>query len=81
MKPVPVSIKLYVLQRGNTAYVFCSLSYSFYFVGDKIAADFFKYKITPLLKSNERLTIAQDVTMKYVREKGKPRWKSRIKTI
>ena len=53
--------------------MFCSLSYSFYFVGDKIAADFFKYKITPLLKSNERLTIAQDVTMKYVREKGKPR--------
>ena len=49
-----------------------SLSYAFYFVGNKTAADRFKDEITPLIKSNRRLKFAQDVAMNHVREKGKP---------
>ena len=47
--------------------MFCSLSYSFYLIGDKIAADDFKDGIKPSIKLNDRLKFAQDVAMDIVR--------------
>ena len=52
--------------------MFCSLSFEFYFIGDKIAANGFKYEISPLLKVNDRIVFSQDVVLNNVREKGKP---------
>ena len=48
------------------------LSSAFYFVGDKIATENIKYKITSSLNSNYRLKFPQDVAINFVREKGKP---------
>ena len=45
------------------------------FVGDKIAADNFKYKMITSLKANGGLKFAQDGAMSHVRDKFKPRWK------
>ena len=56
----------------------CSLSYSFYFVGDKIDDDCFKDEITPSLKSNDRLKFFQDVAMNHLRYKGNHDANSRI---
>ena len=55
--------------------MFCSLSSVFYFVGDKNVADRFKYEITPSIKSNERLKFDHNISMNYVKEKGKPPYK------
>ena len=55
--------------------VFCSLSYAFLFVGDKISADFFKDESTSSFKSNERLKFVQYVAMNHIIEKGKPQRK------
>ena len=57
---IPESPMLYVLQSNKSNCVLCSLSSTFYFIGDKIDADCFKYKITPLLKENDRLKFAQE---------------------
>ena len=46
--------------------------FSFFFVGYKISADYFKDEITLSIKSNDRLKFDQDVTMNHMREKGKP---------
>ena len=51
--------------------MFCTFSYSFYFIGDKIVADLFKDEIRPSLKENDRIKFAQDVALNNVREKGK----------
>ena len=42
-KSVPDAPKLYYLLKNKSACVLCSLSSAFYFIGDKIAADSFKY--------------------------------------
>ena len=60
---------LYVLQKNNGDCVFCSFSSGFYFIGDKIDADHFKYEIVPSVKGNGRLKFSQDVAMNRVREK------------
>ena len=52
--------------------MFCSLSSSFYFIGDKIADDHFKDEIAPSLKANDKLKFAQYLTLNRVRENGKP---------
>ena len=66
-KYVPDAPKLYVLQENNIAYVFSSLFFAFYFIGDKIAADSFEDKITPLLKENDKIKLPQYVTMNHLR--------------
>ena len=53
--------------------MFLSLSYVFFLVVDKIAADCFKDEISPSLKANNGLKFAQDVAFNCVRRKGKPR--------
>ena len=58
---VPGATKLYFLQGANSAGLFCSLSFVFYFVGDKILSNRFKDEINPSLKANKRLKFAQDV--------------------
>ena len=62
--------KLYVLQENKSACVFCSLSSALFFIGDKIAADCFKDKITPLLKANDTLKFSQEVALNHERKKG-----------
>ena len=42
----PGAPRFYLLQEKESDGVLCSLSSSFYFVGDKISADCFKYEIT-----------------------------------
>ena len=54
---------------------------SFYFIGDKIAADCFKDEITPSLKSNDRLKFSQDVLLNHVIDKVKPRYKTSYKLL
>ena len=49
----------------------CSLASKFNFIGDKTAVDCFKDKITPFLKTNDRLKLDQDVALNHVRKKGK----------
>ena len=49
------------------------MPYEFFFVGEKVAADYFKDDIIPLLKIKSRLKFDQDVVLDHVREKGKPR--------
>ena len=61
IRPLTGSPKLYVLQESNSACVFCSLSSAFLFVGNKVAADYFKDEIIPSLKENNRLKLADDV--------------------
>ena len=61
--------------------MFCSLSYVFFFIGDKIDADHFKDKITPSLNSDDRLKLDQDVVMDLVREKVKPQCKLSYKLL
>ena len=81
-KSVPDALKLYVLQVNNSACVFCSLSYAFYFIGDKIAADrCYKDEIISSLKLNDRIIFSQDVTLINVREMGKPRCKILCKVL
>ena len=55
------------LQENKNACVICSLSYTFFFVGNKIAADCFKEEIIRSLKSNDRLKFAQDGAFNRVR--------------
>ena len=64
-----------------SACVFCSLSYEFYFIGDKIAADNFKYEITPSLKANARLKFYQDATLNCAIYKEKIRYKLSYKVL
>ena len=71
-KSVPGALKLYVLQEINNACVLFSLSSSFFFIGDKIDTDCFKYEIKPSLKSNYRIKFCRDVAMNRVRDQGKP---------
>ena len=52
---VPNALKLYVLQENNITCMFCSLSYEFFFIEDKITANCFKDEVTPSLKANGRL--------------------------
>ena len=47
IKTVPGATKLYVFQEINGDWVFCSLTYEFFFVGNKISAGYFKDTITP----------------------------------
>ena len=61
--------------------MFCLLSSSFYFIGDKIAFDCFKDKIKPSLKSNYRLKFSQDVALDRIVENRKPRWKLLYKVL
>ena len=49
-KIVPGSPKLYVFQESKSACVLCSLTFFFFFVGNKFAADIFKDEILPSLK-------------------------------
>ena len=72
---------MYVVYKNKSACLFCSFSSEFYFIGDKSSADHFKYKITPSLKENDRLKLAQDVALKRVREKGKPQCKLSYKIL
>ena len=60
-KSAPDAPKVYVLQKNKRASVLCSFSSAFYFIGDKMAADSFKYEITPLLKAKNRLKFDQYV--------------------
>ena len=53
--------------------MFCFVSSSFDFIGDKISAVHFRDEITTLLKANYRLKISQDMALNHVRDKGKPR--------
>ena len=61
--------------------MFCSLSYEFFFVGNKKIGDIFKDTITTSIKANYRLKFARYVTTDNVREKGKPRWKISYKVF
>ena len=63
--------KFYVFQESKSACVFCSLSYTFFFVDDKISSAHFKDRIIPSLNAKDRLKFAQDVEIKNEREKGK----------
>ena len=54
---------------------FFSFSSTLEFIGDKIAAGYFKDKITPSLKENDRLKFSQDVALNNVRDKVEPRCK------
>ena len=51
---------------GDIASVFCSLSYTFYSIGDKISADYFKDEVTPSLKTNDKLQFSPDVEINHV---------------
>ena len=75
IKPVTGALKLYVLKDNKSACVFCSLSYSFLFVCDKVAADHFKDEIIPSRQEKERIQFAINVSMNHTREKGKQRFK------
>ena len=55
--------------------MFCTFSFSFYFIGDKIAADCFTDKITLSLKASDMIKFSQYVASNHVREKGEQRWK------
>ena len=55
--------------------------YEFYFIGDKIAADNFKYEITPSLKANARLKFYQDATLNCAIYKEKIRYKLSYKVL
>ena len=57
------------------------MSYEFYFIGDKITADFFKDEITPSLKANDQIKFARGVLFNNVREKGKPQLKLSYKVL
>ena len=46
-KSVPGAPKFYVLQESKIACVFCSFSFSFFLVGDKISTDKKKIKFYP----------------------------------
>ena len=72
---------LYVLQENKINFVFCSLSYAFYLIGDKISSDHYEDEITPLLKANERHTFSKDVVLNHVRDNGKPRYKLSYKLL
>ena len=72
---------MYVLWENKNAYVLCSLSYTLVLIGDKIIADHFKDKITPYLKENDRLKLAQDVALDDLTDKGKPLWKISYKVL
>ena len=63
---IPESPMLYVLQSNKSNCVLCSLSSTFYFIGDKIYADHFKDEITPSLRANESPKISQYVAMNRV---------------
>ena len=64
-------LQICMFTGNNSACVFCSFSYSFYFIGDKRFAGYFKDEIRPSLKANDRLKFSQDVALDHVREKGK----------
>ena len=70
-KLVPGAPELYVFKKINSVCIFCSLSSEFFFIGDRVSADQFKYAISPLLKVNESLKFAQYVAMNNLKEKGK----------
>ena len=58
-----------------------SLSYRFFFIGDKIATDHFRHEIIPKLKKNDRLKFAPDVALNIVIGKVKPRCKFSYKVL
>ena len=53
--------------------MFCSFSWAFFFVGDKVSIDHFKDEIITSLKSNNRLKFSQDVAINHLIDKGKLR--------
>ena len=54
----------------------CSVNYHmFFFVGDKVAAEYFKDEIIYLLKEKYRLKLSLDVSLNNARYKGIPRCK------
>ena len=82
MKNQYLIIQSCMFYRDNKiACVFCLLSYSFYFIGDKMYADCFLDKTTPSLKANDRLKFYQDVAFNRVEEKGNPRCKISYKIL
>ena len=52
-----------------------------YFIGDKTAADNFKYEITPSLNADDKLILAQDVALNNIKDKGKLRCKLSYKFL
>ena len=69
IKTVSGDPRLYFLQGVNSACVIGLLSYSFYFIGDKIYADHFKYEI------DDRLRFTLYVAISHVIDKERPRCK------
>ena len=53
----------------------CSFQYAFFFVGENISADHFKYYILPSLEAKDRLQLALNVEFNHVRDKVKPQCK------
>ena len=59
--------KLYVFQEIKSSCVFCSLSFIFIFIGDKVEADHFKGASLPLFKAEDRIKFARDEASTHVR--------------
>ena len=47
--------------------MFCSLSFIFIFIGDKVEADHFKGASLPLFKAEDRIKFARDEASTHVR--------------
>ena len=65
-KLVPNAPKLYVFQEINSAYLFCKLPCVFFFVGEKVDTDHFKYDIIPSLKIKDRFKFSPDAAMNHL---------------
>ena len=59
------------LQENKSACVLSSLSSALFFIGDKIAVDWFKDEMIPSLKAKNRLKFPEDLALNCGREKGK----------
>ena len=60
-KLLPGAPKLYSFQGRNSVCVLCSFSWSFLFVGDKVAADNFKGEIITWIKTKYRVQFGFEV--------------------
>ena len=72
IKSLPRDTQLCFLKYIKIDCVFCSVSYTYSFVDDKISVDCFKDDIIPSLKANYKHKFSQDVEMNHVRYKGRP---------
>ena len=72
---------MYALQENNSYCVLWSFSSALFFIGNKIAADYFQDAITPYLKASNRFKFAQEVALNCVREKVKPKHKLSYKVL